>query len=84
MAEADYLTIPEVADLARCHKNTVRQAINEGELAAFRLAARLLVRNADARAWIESKPAVVPRPRPRQSVRRRRSTVHAQTTSEGW
>lgn len=83
MADADYLTIPEVADLARCHKNTVRQAINEGELAAFRLAARLLVRNADARAWIESKPAIIQRPRTLPSVRRR-STVQAQTASEGW
>ena len=54
-----YLTVPEVADLARCEHKAVRRAIATGQLVAFQPAQKLLVREADARAWIESRP--VPR-----------------------
>jgi excisionase family DNA binding protein len=52
-----YLTVEEVADLARCHHNTVRRAIDRGRIMAFRPAGRILVREADARAWIEGEPS---------------------------
>jgi excisionase family DNA binding protein len=51
-----YLTVREVADLARCEHKAVRRAISSGQLLAFRVAGRLLVREADARAWIEARP----------------------------
>lgn len=54
-----YLTVPEVADLARCEHKAVRRAIASGLLVAFRPAQKLLVRQLDARAWIESRPVRV-------------------------
>jgi hypothetical protein len=51
-----YLTVPEVADLARCEHKAVRRAIATGQLVAFQPAQKLLVREVDARAWIESRP----------------------------
>ena len=51
-----YLTVREVADLARCEHKAVRRAIATGQLVAFQPALKLLVREADARAWIESRP----------------------------
>lgn len=51
-----YLTVSEVADLARCEHKAVRRAIAMGLLVAFRPAQKLLVREMDARAWIESRP----------------------------
>lgn len=55
--EGRYLTVCEVADLARCEHKAVRKAIASGGLVAFRVAARLLIREMDARAWIEARPA---------------------------
>ncbi len=54
-----YLTVPEVAALARCEHKAVRRAIASGLLVAFRPAHKLLVRELDARAWIESRPVRV-------------------------
>jgi len=54
-----YLTVDEVAELARCHHNTVRRAIDRGRLTAFRPAGRILVREPDARTWIEGGPRPV-------------------------
>jgi hypothetical protein len=54
-----YLTVPEVADLARCEHKAVRRAIASGLLVAFRPAHKLLIRELDALAWIESRPVVV-------------------------
>ncbi len=48
-----YLTVREVAALARCAQKTCRRAIDAGRLAAFKPAGRLLIRAEDARAWIE-------------------------------
>jgi excisionase family DNA binding protein len=54
-----YLTVSEVAELARCEHKSVRRAIASGLLIAFRPAHKLLIRESDARAWIESRPVVV-------------------------
>jgi len=48
-----YLTVQEVAQLARCEHKTVRRAIHGGALTAYKPAARLLIREDDARTWIE-------------------------------
>ena len=50
-----YLTVQEVAELARCEHKAVRRAIRQGALRAFQPAKRLLIREDDARAWIESR-----------------------------
>ena len=63
--QSPYLTIPEVAALARCEHKAIRNAIHAGALPAFRPAQRLLVREQDARAWIESRPVSRSAPAPR-------------------
>lgn len=63
-----YLTVVEVAQLARCEQKTVRRAIASGQLRAFRPAHRLLIREQDARSWVEGRPAV-PLPRSRHPRR---------------
>lgn len=50
-----YLTVQEVAELARCEHKAVRRAISQGRLTAFRPAHKILVREEDARAWIEGQ-----------------------------
>jgi hypothetical protein len=68
-----YLTVVEVAVLARCEHKRVRRAIAGGQLVAFQPAGKLLVREEDARAWIERHPVQATRlkePRPAQSRRR--------------
>jgi excisionase family DNA binding protein len=47
------LTVQEVAQLARCEHKTVRRAIHGGALTAYKPAGRLLIREDDARTWIE-------------------------------
>lgn len=65
-----YLTVLEVAELARCEHKTVRRAIHLGLLPAFRPAGKLIIRERDARAWIEGRMAVVaPRPLRRRPPR---------------
>ena len=64
--------------LARCEHKRVRRAIADGQFVAFRPAGKLLVRQEDARAWIERHPVDATRlkePRPAQS--RRRATPKA-------
>ena len=60
-------TVDEVAQLARCEHRSVRRAIRSGRLRAFRSTRKILIREDDARAWIESRPALDP---PRQPARR--------------
>jgi excisionase family DNA binding protein len=50
-----YLTVQEVAELARCQHKAVRRAISQGALRAFRPTKRLLIRADDAEMWIESR-----------------------------
>jgi len=58
-----YMTVQEVAEVARCEHKAVRAAIRSGLLRAFRPAGRLLIRPDDARAWIEGHEAAsTPRP----------------------
>jgi excisionase family DNA binding protein len=52
-----YMTVQEVAEVARCEHKAVRGAIRSGLLRAFRPAGRLLIRPDDARAWIEGHEA---------------------------
>lgn len=54
---AVYLTVREVAAMARCEHKSVRRAIVAGRLRAFRPANKLLIREDDAYAWIEERPA---------------------------
>lgn len=68
-----YLTVAEIAELVRMDEKTVRRAIRAGRLPAFQPGGRYLVREQDARNWIETRPATT-RPRsPRQPRRRRQS-----------
>jgi excisionase family DNA binding protein len=67
----EYLTVQEVAELARCGHKAVRRAITLGQLEAFRTAERILVREPDARAWIEARPV-------RATPGRQRSSTVAQ------
>jgi excisionase family DNA binding protein len=52
-----YLTVREVAAIARCEHKSVRRAIVAGRLRAFQPTNKLLVREEDAYAWIEGRPA---------------------------
>jgi excisionase family DNA binding protein len=56
---AIYLTVREVAELARCEHKAVRRAITSGRLRAFRPTNRILIRQDDARTWIEGRPAAI-------------------------
>jgi excisionase family DNA binding protein len=70
-----YLTVVEVAELARCEHKAVRRAIRQGALRAFQPAKRLLIREEDARAWIESRVvAATPPSSPRPASARASST----------
>jgi excisionase family DNA binding protein len=51
-----YLTVPEVAELARCEHKAVRRAIHSGALEAFQVAGRILVREEAVHAWVMSRP----------------------------
>ncbi len=53
-----YMTVREVAALARCEHKSVRRAISAGRLRAFRPTNKLLIREEDAEAWIEGRPAI--------------------------
>ena len=51
-----YLTVREVATMARCEHKSVRRAIAAGRLRAFQPTNKLLIREDDACAWIEGRP----------------------------
>ena len=51
-----YLTVREVATMARCEHKSVRRAIAAGRLRAFQPTNKLLIREDDACAWIEDRP----------------------------
>lgn len=67
---AVYLTVREVAAMARCEHKSVRRAISQGRLPAFRPANKLLIREDDAEAWIEGRPAAASPGSARYSSRR--------------
>jgi excisionase family DNA binding protein len=59
---APYLTVDEAAALARCNPKTIRRAFAAGRLRAFRPAHKVLLREDDVRAWVESQAAAEPVP----------------------
>jgi excisionase family DNA binding protein len=74
MKDVHYLTVEEVAQLARCEHKTIRRAIHNGLLTAYKPAHRLLIREDDARGWIESRcvahaPARATQPAPKIATR---------------
>ena len=77
MSSSPYLTVQEVAELARCEHRTVRRAINSGELKASLIGGRWIVRDSAVEEWFEacanrrltSAPATQPQ-RPRTRPRR--------------
>ena len=71
-----YLTVKEVAALARCEHKAVRRAIHLGHLQAFQPANKLLVREDDAHAWIQSRPLRI-EPPDQRSPRPRRGGLPA-------
>ncbi len=48
-----YLTVQEVAELARCEHRTVRRAIQAGKLKASLIGGRWIVRDSAVEEWIE-------------------------------
>lgn len=66
-----YLTAIQAAELAHCHPKTIHRAVLRGHLPAFRPLHRILLREQDVRAWIESRPITQASPRPRSPGQRR-------------
>lgn len=77
---AVYLTVREVAAMARCEHKSVRRAIAAGRLRAFQPNNRLLIREDDAYGWIEGRPATRAASPfdPRRAASRPRCTPHSQ------
>lgn len=77
---AVYLTVREVAAVARCEHKSVRRAIVAGRLRAFQPTNKLLIREDDAYAWIGGRPVsarpATPGGHPASS--RRRTTLQSQ------
>lgn len=75
-----YLTVREVATMARCEHKSVRRAIAAGKLRAFQPANKLLIREDDAHAWIEGRPVSMTGSAPilRPAPSRRRPTLGSQ------
>jgi excisionase family DNA binding protein len=75
-----YLTVREVATIARCEHKSVRRAIAAGRLRAFQPTNKLLIREDDACAWIEGRPVSLTGSAPnlRSGLSRRRPTLGSQ------
>ena len=58
----EYLTIDDVADIAKMSTRTVRRAISRGEIPAYRVGGGLRIVQADVHAWMTSAPLVTIRP----------------------
>src|SRR4051794_8064002 len=54
MESSPYLTVQEVAELARCEHRTVRRAIRTGELKASLIGGRWIVRDSAVDEWFEA------------------------------
>ena len=57
-APSSYLTVNEAAEIVRCTHVTIRRAIRDGHLAAHGATNRMLLKEADLHAWVQSCPAV--------------------------
>ena len=75
-----YLTVREVATMARCEHKSVRRAIAAGRLRAFQPTNKLLIREDDACAWIEGRPVSLTGSAPnlRSGLSRRRPMLGSQ------
>ncbi len=66
-----YLTVQEVAELARCEHRTVRRAIQAGKLKASLIGGRWIVKDSAVEDWIEgcaNDPTPIARtPQPRRT-----------------
>ena len=67
MSSSPYLTVQEVAELARCEHRTVRRAIRDGQLRASLVGGRWIVKDTAVEEWIDScanghRPASTPSP----------------------
>lgn len=49
-----YLTVQEVAELARCEHRTVRRAIRNGQLKASLIGGRWIVRESAVQEWFDA------------------------------
>jgi excisionase family DNA binding protein len=70
-----YLTIQEVAELARCEHRTVRRAIRDGELRASLIGGRWIVKDTAVDEWIDGcandrRPVVASSPQRRLPPKR--------------
>ncbi len=78
-----YLTIQEVARLARCEHRTVRRAIRSGELKASLIGGRWIVREDAVEDWFDARanhlagPSRAPQARESGRARRRTPTAGA-------
>ena len=68
MSSSPYLTVQEVAELARCEHRTVRRAIREGQLRASLIGGRWIVKDTAVEEWIDGcanghRPATTSSPR---------------------
>ena len=66
MAEHEYLTVPELAELLRIKERKVYDLASEGEVPCTRATGKLLFPVAGVRAWLDkhSEGMVAPPPRP--------------------
>ncbi len=53
MSSSPYLTVQEVAELARCEHRTVRRAIRDGRLKASLIGGRWIVKDSAVEEWFE-------------------------------
>ena len=64
-----FITVPEAAEIARVDPKTIRRAVANGHLRAFKPVRKILIREADVTAWIEGREIIpqpaIPDPRPR-------------------
>jgi excisionase family DNA binding protein len=53
VSSSPYLTVQEVAELARCEHRTVRRAIRDGQLKASLIGGRWIVKDSAVEDWFE-------------------------------
>ena len=60
-----YLTIEQAVEIVPLSPITLRRAIRRGDLVAFRVGRRVLVRPEDLHAWVESRRVAPESPMPK-------------------
>ena len=56
-----FITVPEAAEFARVDPKTIRRAITDGRLRAFKPVRKILIREDDVMNWIEGRE-IIPQP----------------------